>query len=129
VFHVDLGFKQKRQNQTLKIHEKTKQKTRHFRELLALEPDDVEFVENLKKKQMEEISIPKGVTGKSHMYQKSRFIAEERHFGRENLQDLVAKKREMFFLQYALGVKRDEITKLEEIAQVEIIHLIVFSLV
>jgi hypothetical protein len=42
----------------------------------------------------------------------------DRHYGKENLQDFVEKKREMFLVQYALGVKRDEMRKLEEIAQV-----------
>ncbi len=42
----------------------------------------------------------------------------EINFGKENLQEFIAKKREMFLVQYALGVKRDEIQKLEEIAQV-----------
>jgi hypothetical protein len=51
----------------------------------------------------------------------ARFLAQglsDGRFGKENLRDLVEKKREMFLLQYALGVKKDEITKLEEIAQV-----------
>lgn len=38
--------------------------------------------------------------------------------GKENLHDFIAKKREMFLVQYALGVKREEMRKLEEIAQV-----------
>lgn len=37
---------------------------------------------------------------------------------RENLTEFIAKKKEMFLVQYALGIKREEITKLEEIAQV-----------
>ncbi|KAG5457214.1 MAG: hypothetical protein BJ554DRAFT_2828 [Olpidium bornovanus] len=44
---------------------------------------------------------------------------EDRHFGKENLHDFIQKKREMFLVQYALGVKRDETKKLEEIAQAE----------
>jgi Domain of unknown function (DUF4200) len=39
--------------------------------------------------------------------------------GKENLHDFIAKKREMFLVQYALGVKREEMRKLEEIAQTE----------
>jgi hypothetical protein len=36
------------------------------------------------------------------------------------LHDFIEKKREMFLVQYALGVKRDEMRKLEEIAQVSL---------
>lgn len=43
----------------------------------------------------------------------------DRHFTKENLHDFIAKKREMFLVQYALGVKRQEMQKLEEIAQAE----------
>jgi hypothetical protein len=35
------------------------------------------------------------------------------------LQEFVAKKREMFLVQYALGVKKEEMKKLEEIVQAE----------
>lgn len=35
------------------------------------------------------------------------------------MHDFIAKKREMFLVQYALGVKRQEMQKLEEIAQAE----------
>ncbi|ORZ38127.1 hypothetical protein BCR44DRAFT_66373 [Catenaria anguillulae PL171] len=45
--------------------------------------------------------------------------AKDRQLGKENLHDFVAKKREMFLLQFALGVKKDEIKKLEHIAQSE----------
>jgi hypothetical protein len=43
----------------------------------------------------------------------------DRQLGKENLHDFVAKKREMFLLQFALRVKKDEIRKLEQIAQAE----------
>ena len=45
-------------------------------------------------------------------------LVVDRHFGKENLHDFIEKKREMFLVQYALGVKREEMRKLEEIAQV-----------
>ncbi|KAI9189645.1 hypothetical protein H9P43_001078 [Blastocladiella emersonii ATCC 22665] len=45
--------------------------------------------------------------------------SKDRQLGKENLHDFVAKKREMFLLQFALGVKKDEIKKLEHIAQAE----------
>lgn len=46
-------------------------------------------------------------------------ITRDRHVEKENLADFISKKREMFLVQYSLGVKRDEMRKLEEIAQAE----------
>ena len=42
----------------------------------------------------------------------------DRHFEKEDITSYVNRKREMFLVQYALGVKRDEIQKLEDIALV-----------
>ncbi|XP_057297161.1 cilia- and flagella-associated protein 100-like [Hydractinia symbiolongicarpus] len=44
---------------------------------------------------------------------------KDRHVEKEHLDDYIAKKREMFLVQYSLGVKRDEMRKLEEVAQAE----------
>lgn len=44
---------------------------------------------------------------------------KDRHVEKENLDEYISKKREMFLVQYSLGVKRDEIRRLEEIAQAE----------
>ncbi|XP_022081515.1 cilia- and flagella-associated protein 100-like isoform X2 [Acanthaster planci] len=46
-------------------------------------------------------------------------VTRDRHIEKESLTDYIAKKREMFLVQYSLGVKRDEMRKLEEIAQAE----------
>ena len=43
---------------------------------------------------------------------------KDKHVEKEDLVGYVARKREMFLLQYSLGVKKDEIKKLEEISQV-----------
>jgi hypothetical protein len=43
---------------------------------------------------------------------------KDRHFEKEDLVSYVNRKREMFLVQYSLGVKREEIRKLEEIAKV-----------
>jgi hypothetical protein len=43
----------------------------------------------------------------------------DRQFGKESLSSFIEKKREMFLLQYSLGVKKDEIKKLEDIIQAE----------
>ncbi|XP_062522550.1 cilia- and flagella-associated protein 100-like isoform X2 [Corticium candelabrum] len=44
---------------------------------------------------------------------------KDRHVEKESLADYIAKKREMFLVEYALGVKRDEMKKLEQLAQEE----------
>ncbi len=46
------------------------------------------------------------------------FVLKDLQFGKESLSSFIEKKREMFLLQYSLGVKRDEIKKLEDIIQV-----------
>ncbi|XP_063953332.1 cilia- and flagella-associated protein 100-like isoform X2 [Lytechinus pictus] len=46
-------------------------------------------------------------------------VTRDRHVEKESLPDYIAKKREMFLVQYSLGVKRDEMRKLEEIASAE----------
>ena len=42
----------------------------------------------------------------------------DRRLEREDITGFVNRKREMFLVQYALGVKREEIRKLEDIARV-----------
>ena len=44
-------------------------------------------------------------------------MTKDRHFEKD-LVSYVNRKREMFLVQYSLGVKREEIRKLEEIAKV-----------
>ncbi|XP_069101667.1 cilia- and flagella-associated protein 100-like isoform X1 [Argopecten irradians] len=46
-------------------------------------------------------------------------VTRDRHVEKESLAEYIAKKREMFLVQYSLGVKRDEMKKLEEMAQKE----------
>ncbi|KAJ3227795.1 Coiled-coil domain-containing protein 38 [Clydaea vesicula] len=96
-------LKEKMKN--LKIHEKNVEKRKNFKSLLSEDLDDVEFYEKMKKKDSEKILVNKH--------------AQDRHFTKENLHDFIGKKREMFLVQYALGVKRQEMQKLEEIAQAE----------
>ena len=52
-----------------------------------------------------------------------QLATRDRHVEKEDLASFVAKKREMFLVQYSLGVKRDEMRKLEEIAQAEELKL------
>ena len=43
----------------------------------------------------------------------------DRNIEKEDLMSYIGRKREMFLVQYSLGVKREEIVKLEEIAKAE----------
>ncbi|KAJ3417141.1 Coiled-coil domain-containing protein 38 [Chytridiales sp. JEL 0842] len=90
----------------LHIYEKNVTKRKNFKTLLAEDDDDVEFYDKLRKRDADKILT-------------NRQARTDRHFGKENLHDFIAKKREMFLVQYALGVKRQEMRKLEEIAQAE----------
>ncbi|KAI8826926.1 uncharacterized protein EV422DRAFT_17462 [Fimicolochytrium jonesii] len=96
----------KAQMRKLHIYEKSMVKRKNFKELLAEEEDDIAFYERLKKRDSDKVLT-------------NRQARVDRHFGKENLHDFIAKKREMFLVQYALGVKREEMRKLEEIAQAE----------
>ncbi len=80
-------------------------KRQTFRQLLAEEKDDVEFFQSLKQKELEKVLITKQSKA-------------ERALDKERLTDFVNKKREMFLIQYALNVKKDEMRKLEEMALV-----------
>ncbi|KAJ3297576.1 Coiled-coil domain-containing protein 38 [Borealophlyctis nickersoniae] len=90
----------------LSIYEKNVVKRKNFKSLLSEDADDVEFYEQLRKRDSDKILV-------------NRHTRADRHFKKENLHDFIAKKREMFLVQYALGVKREEMRKLEEIAQAE----------
>ncbi|XP_014769785.1 cilia- and flagella-associated protein 100-like [Octopus bimaculoides] len=46
-------------------------------------------------------------------------ITKDRRFERETIGEYISKKREMFRVQYAIGVMRHEMRKLDEIAQAE----------
>lgn len=97
----------KEQMRQLSVYEKGVVKRKNFKDLLkeSWDEDDQKLVESLKKRDADKILINRQT--------------RDRHFGKENLHDFIQKKREMFLVQYALGVKRDEMKKLEEIAQAE----------
>ena len=46
-------------------------------------------------------------------------VTKSRHAEKESLTEYIKKKREMFLLQYALDVKRDEMAKLDKLAREE----------
>ena len=57
----------------------------------------------------------------SKVHEDTQFVlatTRDRCIEKEDLASYVSRKREMFLVEYALGVKRDEIRKLEEIAKV-----------
>lgn len=92
----------------LSIYEKNQINRKNFKALLAEDDDDVAFYQNLKKRD-DKILLNRN---------------RDRHMGKENLHEFISKKREMFLVQYALGVKREEMRKLEEIAQVSSLIII-----
>jgi len=97
---------EKEKQKKLHVYEKNMPKNRNFRELLEDDEDDKQYYQKLKKKNSELILLN----------QQKR---SDRQFGKESLNSFIEKKREMFLLQYSLGVKRDEIKKLEDIIQAE----------
>eukprot|EP00842_Homolaphlyctis_polyrhiza_P005968 jgi/Hompol1/6372/HPOL_001188-RA len=100
--------------QNLSIYEKNTTKRKNFKALLAEDVEDIDFYNSLRKRDGDKFLVNRQTRGT--FYQR---ILADRHFGKENLHDFIAKKREMFLVQYALGVKREEMRKLEEIAQAE----------
>ncbi|XP_020619438.1 cilia- and flagella-associated protein 100-like [Orbicella faveolata] len=105
------------QQRSLKVHEKTTYTSRVNAKTAAMrkiaDEGDDEFVEEEKKKEKD------GVIAVKDDPQFTLAITRDRHVEKENLADFISKKREMFLVQYSLGVKRDEMRKLEEIAQAE----------
>ena len=62
----------------------------------------------------------------SGIHEDTQFVlttTKDRHFEKEDLVSYVNRKREMFLVQYSLGVKREEIRKLEEIAKVTVVNV------
>lgn len=107
-------IKDREMNKTLKIYEKTTHNQKMLEGIRSgLKPDisEDEFDE-------EDESTTKNYQVKQD---KSWTIAvtRDRRIEKESLKDYINKKREMFLVQYSLGVKRDEMKKLEEIAAAE----------
>ncbi|BFZ08075.1 hypothetical protein BsWGS_11113 [Bradybaena similaris] len=96
---------------SLKVHEKSTYASRiNFRPISIICPPDSESEE-------EEVT-DKAVAVKDD----PKFtldVTKDPNVEKESLSEYIAKKREMFLVQYSLGVKRDEMRKLEEIAQAE----------
>ncbi|XP_041347544.1 cilia- and flagella-associated protein 100-like [Gigantopelta aegis] len=104
-------LERERQRQ-LKVHEKTTYATQvNCRTAQMIRPADSDEDE-------EEEETDKAVAVKDDP-QFTIAVTRDRHVEKESLAEYISKKREMFLVQYSLGVKRDEMRKLEEIAQAE----------
>ncbi|KAH9490579.1 hypothetical protein Btru_033585 [Bulinus truncatus] len=104
-------LKEKMRQKELKVHEKTTYTSRIcFRPASMIQPPESESED--------EEDADKTVAVKDDP-QFTIAITRDRHVEKESLSEYIAKKREMFLVQYSLGVKRDEMRKLEEIAQAE----------
>lgn len=98
----------------LKVHEKTTYATRiNFKTASMIRPADSD-----EEGEKSDEDDGKAVAVKDDP-QFTLSVTRDRHVEKESLADYISKKREMFLVQYSLGVKRDEMRKLEEIAQAE----------
>ncbi|KAL4227041.1 hypothetical protein ACF0H5_015017 [Mactra antiquata] len=96
----------------LKVHEKTTYASKvNFKTAQMIKPTDSD-------EEKDEEDTDKAVAVKDDP-QFTIAVTRDRHVEKESLAEYIAKKREMFLVQYSLGVKRDETQKLEEIAQAE----------
>ena len=71
------------------------------------------------------------VDKESGIHEDTQFVlatTKDRRIEKEDLTSYVQRKKEMFLVQYALGVKRDEIKKLEDIAKVSMMCVTVGEL-
>lgn len=96
---------------TLQVHEKMTFSTRMNAKLSSLRKQVVTPEED-----------KAAVNRELSMHEATQFLlatTKERHLEKEDLPSYIGRKREMFLVQYALGVKRDEIKKLEDIAKAE----------
>lgn len=97
----------------LKVHEKMTYNSRRNSKLANLRKQvlspDVEAGDNALRKD-------------ANMQEDAQFLltaTKDRCLEKEDLRNYVGRKKEMFLVQYSLGVKREEIQKLEEIARAE----------
>lgn len=97
----------------LKVHEKMTYSTRRNSKLAGLRKQvltpDVQATDNALRKD-------------ASQQEDTQFLltaTKDRCLEKEDLRSYVGRKKEMFLVQYSLGVKREEIQKLEEIARAE----------
>lgn len=109
--------KDRAEERKLKVHEKStyasrlNAKTAALRKH-ALSPDS-------------QVSEGGAICKESGIHEDTQFVlatTKDKHIEKEDLASYIQRKKEMFLVQYALGVKRDEIKKLEDIARVGIVN-------
>ncbi|KAM3914211.1 cilia- and flagella-associated protein 100 [Leptodactylus fuscus] len=122
VFQIRDQEKEKKQmdkerNKHLKVHQKTTYNTRRNAEMGRLRKE-------IEAEEMEESGgeVDKALALHENPSWKLA-VTRDRNIQRENLNDYINKKREMFRLEYGLQVKRDEIQKLETMAAAEELKL------
>ncbi|XP_014678280.1 PREDICTED: coiled-coil domain-containing protein 37-like [Priapulus caudatus] len=97
---------------SLHVHEKTTYAARLARKGGKLAPDDVAAED-------EEAAVEESPAVGADDPAFALSVTRNRKIEKENLAEYIEKKREMFKIQYALGVKRDEMKKLEDMVTAE----------
>lgn len=117
----EIKKKERQRQHQLKVHEKTTYTSRiNARTKAMIRPagdEEPDFDEN----ELKDGSFSGGGGGVVVREDPATVLntTKDRHVEKEHLEEYISKKREMFLVQYSLGVKRDEMRKLEEIAQGE----------
>ena len=96
----------------LKVHEKMTYSTRMSTKLSSLKKQVLSDLD----------SVDSGTSKESSIHEDTQLLlttTKDRHVEKEDLTSYVGRKREMFLVQYTLGVKKEEIQKLKEIARAE----------
>ncbi|OCT85800.1 cilia- and flagella-associated protein 100 [Xenopus laevis] len=105
--------KEKERNKNLKVHEKTTYTTRMNAKLAGLRKAiEKEEAEESAERDQKAVVVPENPSWKLA-------VTRDGLAQKESLHEYINKKREMFLLEYALIVKRDEIQKLENMAAAE----------
>jgi hypothetical protein len=106
---------QRTEQRKLKVHEKTTYSSRLNTKNASLRKKVMSPPESA------DVKVGRG-EGERGVSEDTDFVlttTRDRCIEREDITNYVNRKREMFLVQYALGVKRDEIQKLEDIAMAE----------
>ena len=107
--------KKKKERETqreLKVHQKTTYASRINARTKAI----IKPAADIEEEVIDEEKSKEGVWTVKDDPQFVLTTTRDRNIEKENLAEFITKKREMFLVQYSLGVKRDEMRKLEEIA-------------
>ena len=112
-----------RERQRMK-HERTKERLLKVHEKSTYSSRLNTKMASLRKQTLTPDSLTtEGRSKEASIHEDTQFVlatTKDRHIEKEDLVTYVGRKREMFLVQYALGVKREEIMKLEDIAKVSL---------